>query len=224
MQIIIASSRSGLIKTYQLTSNGDGGYDEVLQKTWKGHSLPVLDMAFDESGTYIATASNDRTVRVWNAEKGFCTHNFKGHKDIVLRVFFQPGTPLRVVSCGEGGELRAWDLDTKVSKVLDNHMSAALGVAFSESERKMMSGGRDKVISVWDMDTYELLKTIPVYEYIEAVACIPGREADVFITAGAKGNIKFWDADSIKQIHNFDIDAVAGTCVVSMLCVPYRGD
>lgn len=59
-------------------------------RAWRGHDLPILDMCYDSTGTLIATASTDRTVRVWNAEKSFCTHSFRGHSSLISRVYFHP--------------------------------------------------------------------------------------------------------------------------------------
>lgn len=37
-------------------------------------------MAVDASGGYVATASADRSVKVWDLAGGYCTHNFVGHR------------------------------------------------------------------------------------------------------------------------------------------------
>lgn len=37
----------------------------ALIRSWRAHKLPVADMAVDASGGYVATASADRSVKVW---------------------------------------------------------------------------------------------------------------------------------------------------------------
>jgi WD40 repeat protein len=71
-------------------------------------------MDFDPTGTFLATGSADHNVRVWDIEKGFCTHNFKGHKGVVTCVKFQvrPNEWSLFSSC-EDGSIMAWDLITK---------------------------------------------------------------------------------------------------------------
>ena len=58
--------------------------------TWRPHKLPVSDVSFDASGGIVATASADRSVKVWDVQGGFCTHHFTGHQGVVLRVIFHP--------------------------------------------------------------------------------------------------------------------------------------
>lgn len=48
--------------------------------TQQGHRAPIADMAVDSTGALLATASADRSVRVWDIDGGFCTHNFTGHR------------------------------------------------------------------------------------------------------------------------------------------------
>lgn len=43
-------------------------------------------------------------------------------------------------------------------------MSLPTSICFSKNGWEMISGGRDKVINVWDLHKNELKKTIPVYE------------------------------------------------------------
>ncbi|CAN0277644.1 unnamed protein product, partial [Hapterophycus canaliculatus] len=42
------------------------------------------------TGTLVATGSSDSTVKVWDVERGYCTHNFRGHKGVVSVVAFHP--------------------------------------------------------------------------------------------------------------------------------------
>ncbi len=42
-----------------------------------------------------------------------------------------------------------------------------------------MSGGRDRVVNLWDVQTLQHVRTIPVYESVEAVCVRAGAEAAV---------------------------------------------
>ena len=56
----------------------------------KGHTDAVWSVAFSPDGKQIASASFDRTVRLWNSETGEVTQTLKGHASEVLCVAFSP--------------------------------------------------------------------------------------------------------------------------------------
>src|SRR5205085_3679277 len=46
-----------------------------------GHAAPVGRVAFSPDGKTLATASADRSVRLWEAGSGKAVHRFEGHRD-----------------------------------------------------------------------------------------------------------------------------------------------
>ena len=62
-------------------------------------------------GTLVATGSADKTVRVWDVAKGYCTHNFREHTDIIRTVYFHPDpNRLQLFSCSDDNTIRIFDL------------------------------------------------------------------------------------------------------------------
>lgn len=82
-------------------------------------------MCYDSTGTLVATGCADRIVRVWDIERGYCTHNFRQHNDIVQMVKFHPDpNRLQLFSSGDDNTLRVYDLnDQKCVSVFREHMS-----------------------------------------------------------------------------------------------------
>ena len=58
----------------------------------KGHQAPVKALAFSPDGTTLASAGQDRTVRLWNVNTRQETASLSGHQDEVNAV------PLTVLS------------------------------------------------------------------------------------------------------------------------------
>jgi U3 small nucleolar RNA-associated protein 13 len=48
--------------------------------------------------------------------------------------------------------------------VLENHYSVVRGLDFSKDGETLVSGSRDQVINFWDMKSFKLKTTLPVYE------------------------------------------------------------
>ena len=117
-------------------------------KSIRGHTMPVLSMAYDPTGSLVATGSADNSVRVWDMERGYCTHSFRDlHSDVVQRVLFHPiPNNLTLFSSSDDTTIRIYDLvDQKNTAVFRDHMSLPSALAISNDGCLLVSGGRDKV-------------------------------------------------------------------------------
>ncbi|KAF2073848.1 hypothetical protein CYY_004844 [Polysphondylium violaceum] len=142
--------------------------DQSLIKVWRGHEGPILSIDYHVSGGLAVTGSSDRTIKVWDIEKGYCTHNFQ-EPDVVSNVRFHP-KKLEIISVCNDLNIRIWDLMTKqCSLVLSNHLSLISGITFSNSGNELISAGRDKVLNVWDMKSTSPKKTIPIYQELNGI-------------------------------------------------------
>ncbi|KAJ3081689.1 Transducin (beta)-like 3 [Rhizoclosmatium hyalinum] len=203
---LVSATRSLLLNYIDL-ENG-----QVL-RSWKAHEAPVLSMAFDMTSTLVATGSADSTIRVWDVDRGHATHLFKGHHGVISALTFyngKKGNDILLASASDDCKVRVWDLSTKQCVwILDSHVSVVRGVSFSPDAAYLLTGGRDKILNVWDLETGELTKTIPTHESMESVGLIPEVSkrhlaktlsikncSGIAYTAGEKGIIRLWDLES----------------------------
>ncbi|KYR00961.1 WD40 repeat-containing protein [Tieghemostelium lacteum] len=164
----IAQSYTDLIDQESIVEKSN----QSLIKIWKGHEGPINSIDYHSSGVLAVTGSSDRTVKVWDIEKGYCTHNFTEDLGLVTLVKFHP-TELKVISVSDDLKIRVWDLQTKKCIILNNHLSQVSGISFSNSGKELISVGRDKVINVWDMNSSSPKKTIPIFQELGGIITIP---------------------------------------------------
>jgi WD40 repeat protein len=74
-----------------------------------GHNAAVNTISFSLNGQTIATASEDKTIKLWNRE-GKLLHTLKGHKAAVNSISFSPDGQT-IASASEDGTVILWNLD-----------------------------------------------------------------------------------------------------------------
>ncbi|XP_054807359.1 protein TORMOZ EMBRYO DEFECTIVE [Prosopis cineraria] len=217
-QLLFSSSHSRQIRVWDLSTL-------KCVRSWKGHDGPVMSMASHPSGGLLATGGADKKVLVWDVDGGYCTHYFTGHRGVVSSIMFHPDPEKQLLFSGsdDGGDhatVRVWDISTAKRKkciaTLDNHSSAVTSLAISEDGWTLLSAGRDKVVTLWDLHDYSSKKTVVTNEAVEAVCAISpgssfassldlyhqqnakkrsGSHAIQFVTVGDRGIIRIWSSE-----------------------------
>ncbi|KAL6404535.1 hypothetical protein AUP68_13928 [Ilyonectria robusta] len=70
----------------------------------------VSSVAFSHGSTLVASASEDKTIRLWRTDDGTCIQELKGHTGSVTSVAFSHDSSL-VASASDDGTTRLWRVD-----------------------------------------------------------------------------------------------------------------
>ena len=114
----------------------------------RGHKEGVYAAVFSSDGRYIVSGSDDRTIRLWDAQTGSQVGNpFQGHTSKVWSVAFS-SDGRHIVSGSGDCTIRLWDAQTgsQVGNPLQGHTSSVFSVAFSPDGRHIVSGSSDQTI------------------------------------------------------------------------------
>jgi WD40 repeat protein/serine/threonine protein kinase len=115
----------------------------------RGHTQGVNFVTFSSDGRWLATVSDDRSVRLWNAHTGEM-RLLGSHDDEVWRTAFSPDGQ-RLATTGKDRTLRLWNVETGESQVLQGHAAPILGVVFSPDGRRVFTSSMDGEVWRWEL-------------------------------------------------------------------------
>ena len=121
----------------------------------KGHLDCVNSVIFSPDGSYVASGSDDKTVRIWNVATGESEAELKGHSDSVNSVVFSPDGS-HVVSRSDDNTVHIWNVATGESEaVLKGHLDSVNSVILSPDGSHVVSGSDDRTVDIWNVITGE---------------------------------------------------------------------
>ena len=84
----------------------------------------------------------------------------------------------------------------------DGHTSSVIAATFSADGKRVLSGGDDRTVRLWDAETRRELKAFSGHtSYVKDVAFSP--DGKQVLSAGADGTVRLWDVDSGKELRKF---------------------
>lgn len=137
-----------------------GRQDAESRLELRGHQAWVWDLDFSPDGTQLASASADRTVRVWSPTSGEQLAVLRVPGSTVTQVEFSPDGS-QIAAGSRDGNVRIWDAVTyELLTVLSQHQDWVLDLAYSPQGTILASSSADGLVLLWDPHKGELITTI----------------------------------------------------------------
>lgn len=188
--------------------------------TRKAHDKDINAISTNHNSTLFASASQDRTVKVWSADGGEVQGILRGHRRGVWAVRFAPkdappipgesgvASSSRGLILTGGGDktVKIWSLeDFSCLRTLEGHNNSVLKVlwmpihppdatsanARSQPSLQVATAGGDGLVKIWDANTGEAVTTLDNHsDRIWALTVHP--ETNALISGGGDSTITFW--------------------------------
>lgn len=188
-KFVITGSFDLIVKRWSIPQKPGENASAVYSRKAHDKGINAIDVSPDNR--MFATASHDRTAKIWNLETGDVIATLSGHKRGVWTVKFNHFEKL--VATGSGDmTIKLWSLkDFSVLRTFQGHTNSVLKVAFLTHGIQLVSSGADYLIKVWDVKTGECNTTLDYHKEKVWSLAVPEND-DNFVSGGSDGVVAFW--------------------------------
>jgi len=198
------------------------GLHQKAVKTFEGHKGDISSIATFPDGKRIATASFDKTIRMWRLEDGMEITKWVVKQKVAALVLLKNGEqvvsaegelPARIDEDGfdendllnEVLDWQLWVRDVESGKVvagpLEGHTNIVFALDISPDGEILASGSYDSTVILWDTSTWKR-KGHPLFcsSPIAGIRFSPIGQLGV----ATKEDIQIWDLDQTKRLTQFN--------------------
>lgn len=151
-----------------------------------GHSDTISAAVISGNSKWIATASEDKTVRIWSALDGTLQHTLRGHANMACALAFSPDCSL-LASGGMDRRVILWSVPSGEQVFsLRGHRREVSGLCFSADGRRLFSSSG--LIRVEDSQPGEVM--VWDTQYGQECATLRSGKSDIFCGVAVSSNGK----------------------------------
>lgn len=160
------------------------------------HSRGISALRFSPDGKWLASASADKTIKLYNIEKAeegiFPEHVLGSHKMGINDVAWG-GDSRHLISCADDKLVKMWDVfESKLLRRFEGHTNYVFCCVFNQVHTTIASGSFDETIRLWDSRSGICIKVLQAHsEPISSIAF--NRDGSLIASGGYDGLVRIWD-------------------------------
>ena len=191
-----------------VTGGVDGSavlFDRAAKKklaTLTGHSKAVTQVSFHPDSTAIATGSQDKTIRVWNAEQGsnaYKSHSISSHSGEITSLQFHPLSN-DIVSTSQDQTWGFHDIEraTTVATSSKDSVSSPMSCGGVHPDGLLLATGQqDGSINLWNIAAQSVVMTFANHK--NGTRDLTFSENGYQVITGGSNEVILWDLRKIKE-------------------------
>ena len=232
MQLLATGSLDGTIQLWNLSDGkhlatlagyalwnlSDDEHLAILQRYTQWHTSRINELVFSPSGETLATASEDKNIKLWSINNGECLATLSGHEEAVNCIAFRPDGKV-LASYSDDLTIKLWDLRdiTKISLAAtipgdDNAVIKPVssarrllfpeGLVFSPDGKTLASASAYHTVKLWDVsysDRPQRLK-IPQKHTFCLYPCAFSPDGKILASSAIDRKVNFWNIENIDNL------------------------
>jgi WD40 repeat protein len=163
----------------------------------QGFSAGVNAVAIAPDHQTIASASQDKTICLWNINTKTLLFTLP-EKARINTVAFHPSNAELLASGCHDRAVQLWNLQTRQAKSFIGHRHAVNAVAWSPDGKVLASGSSDKTVKLWNVEG-NLIATLEGHRLaVNAIAFSP--QGNIILSASADASVCVWDSQTFERL------------------------
>lgn len=171
----------------------------------RAHDKDINSVAISPNDAVIASASQDKTVRLWNSDDLSPITTLHGHKRGVWKVLFSPVDKI-LVSCSGDRTIKLWSMvDYAIIRTLEGHTASVLNAKFVNLGTQIISCSADGLLRLWTIRSGECENTFDEHE--DRVWAVETLDHEVTSTEESAENNGFDDQQREQYLYSAGSDS-----------------
>ncbi len=194
-RVLVAGDDTGLIQVFDVHSR-------AILKTWKEHKQPVWTTKFSPTeNTTLMSASDDRTVRIWDLPAQQSVTTFTGHQDYVRSGSFMQGQAAGLLVSGSYDQtVKIWDPRAPSAAVITFKHVAPVETVLPMPSGTTILAAADNQIVVLDLVAARPVRLIQNHQKAVTSLCLASSSTRL-VSGGLDGHLKVFETSAWNVVY-----------------------
>ncbi|KLO14925.1 WD40 repeat-like protein [Schizopora paradoxa] len=194
---LVSASCDGTVNVWDVSQTTMKSCFGPLEK----HTAAVYSVASSPDGLRFVSSSLDKTLIIWNAQKGTVIGQpLLGHDEAVSSVAYSPNGKF-IASGSDDCTIHLWDSEGKpLLKPMTGHSDAVFAVTFSRDNQFVISGSRDGSVRFWEVKSRDQVQVGESFSGLGPIHAIAFSPLQAILATGHRSsNILIWDVSTTES-------------------------
>ncbi|KAI9304399.1 WD40-repeat-containing domain protein [Cunninghamella echinulata] len=193
-KLIVAGDATGLVQLFDVNSR-------AILRTFREHTMPVHVTKFSNNKTNIMSASDDKTVRVWDIPTETSVNIFEGHEDYVRTGVVSDDNPNLILTGSYDQTVKLWDMRQNECVMTMQHGAPVESILSFPGGGAVVSAG-GPAIKIWDLlSGGRCLNTLSNHQKTVTSLCFNGSSSRL-VSGSLDQHIKVYNVQDYRIVHS----------------------